>query len=136
VFFGRVYESLIAMPPAILEWTIDVPPGAEFVTGAAQRPDLWGSQSDGFSMRVEVVHEGRTHEIASFGLFPLGVPAHRNLHPANVSLQAWANRRVLLRLVVDPGVAGNRVNDVPVWTQPMIRWRGPARGGVVPGDER
>ena len=39
------------MPPATLEWTIDVPPGAVFVTGAAQRADLWASQSDGSDAR-------------------------------------------------------------------------------------
>jgi hypothetical protein len=136
VFFSRVYQSLITTPPAALEWTVDVPPAAMFVTGAAEREDLWASASDGFSMRVEIVDDGGTHEIAGFDLFTFGVPAHRNLHRAEVSLQAWAGRRVLLRLVVDPGVADNRVNDVPVWTDPMIRWQSRSHGGVVAGDAR
>jgi hypothetical protein len=136
VFFGRIYKSLITLPPAVLEWTIDVPLGAVFVTGAAERADLWERVSDGFSMNVEIVHDGRTDRIAHFGLYPFGLPAHRNLHRAEVSLQPWAGRRVVLRLIVEPGPTGNRVNDVPVWADPMIRWQSHAYGGVVRADGR
>jgi hypothetical protein len=120
IFFQRVYRGLVMMPPATVTWTIDVPPDAVFTTRAGGRADLWLAQSDGFSMFVEVIDAGRVTPIARLGLFPLGVPAHRNLHPVAVSLAPWRGRRVNLRLRVDPGDAANAVNDVPVWVEPRI----------------
>jgi len=130
VIFEHVrYPSIVAMPTSRIAWKLDVPKGAVFRGGAAMRPDVWLSNSDGVQMSVTVEHAlGRT-VMAHLTLFPLGVEAHRKLFPLEVPLHPWAGQRVTLVLETTPERWGNAVNDVPVWTSPRVEW--PRREGTV-----
>jgi hypothetical protein len=129
VFESVVYEAIIAMPTTRLAWTIDVPPGAVFRSGAAMRADMWTRNSDGIQMAVTVEHARGKTVMAHLTLFPLGVPEHRKLFPVEVPLHPWAGQRVTLVLDATPERFGNAVNDVPVWVAPRIEW--PRRAGAV-----
>ncbi len=128
---GRMLQSIVALPPARLAWTVQVPTGALLVGHAAMRPDVWAKESDGVNMRVCVVADGDggATEVARFTLLPFKIGAHRAFHPFRVSLDPWAGRQVTLVFETDPERWGNAVNDVPVWVEPRVVWpRGPQWG--------
>lgn len=129
-FAGRAYRAIVALPPATLSWTVDLPTGALLEGHAAMRPDVWDAASDGVNLRVTVVDAaGRRHAVAAFTLVPAQIWEHRGLHPFRVSLDPWARTRVTLVFETDPERWGNAVNDVPIWVDPRIVWpRGAAWG--------
>ncbi|BCS34712.1 hypothetical protein TBR22_A39380 [Luteitalea sp. TBR-22] len=129
LFSPRIHRGIVAMPPATITWTVDVPRDAVLRLGAAMRQDMWEKQSDGIQMRVIIEHAGERTVGADLTLFPLGVAEHRRLFPLEVPLHRWAGQQVRITLESTPERFGNAVNDVPVWTEPRIEWpRDPAAG--------
>jgi hypothetical protein len=129
LFEPRVRRAVVAMPPASLTWTVDVPREAVLRLGAGMRPDVWEKEGDGIQMAVVVEHAGGRAVAADLTLFPYSVSEHRRLVPLEVPLHAWAGQQVRIRLESTPERFGNAVNDVPVWTEPRIEWpRRPSAG--------
>lgn len=122
VFAGRVYRSIHAMPTTRIAWTVDVPDDAVLLFGAAMRADMWERESDGITMDVVVEQPAGRQPVAHYTLVPMIVPAHKNLHPGRVLLDAWAGQRVTIAFETTPERWGNAVNDVPVWVEPRIEW--------------
>jgi hypothetical protein len=121
-FDPRMHQSIVAMPPSTIAWTVEVPRTATLRLGAAMRPDMWTITGDGIQMRVHIDHAGGRTTVADLTLYPFIVIEHRRLVPLEIPLQRWAGQRVVVVLETTPEGAGNAVNDVPVWTEPRIEW--------------
>lgn len=121
---GREVRSIVALPPARITWTLQVPAGAQLVGHAAMRADVWFKEGDGANLSVRIVDAaGVAREVARFTLFPWQIAAHRTYHPFRVPLDPWAGQEVAIVFETDPERWGNAVNDVPIWVEPRVEYR-------------
>lgn len=117
---GDYRATLFAHAPATVDVPLTLPDRPLFLwLSPALDPQAWEWGGDGVTFSVAVVTEEGEERLWSQHLDPR-IPADRDWSRALIALDAYRGRAVTLRLITDPGPAGDDAADRAGWGMPWL----------------
>jgi hypothetical protein len=117
---GVVEPCILALPSSRITWAVDVGATAMLSVRVGMRPDTWELDGDGALFRVGVVSSRGYQELRRLYLNPSKIADDRRYTQLRLDLTRFGERRLHIVFNVEPGLAGNAVNDAALWCSPRV----------------
>jgi hypothetical protein len=118
---GRPQRTIFQHPPSRIEYSVQVPRAARFVSSFALAPEVWQPErGDGVRFEVHIAGHGVERRVFSQTIDPKNVPSDRRWHDLDLDLTPWAGEVVTLSLSTAPGPNGDDRYDWAGWGAPRI----------------